>query len=125
MICFKAVPSGFEVRAQFRVVVDFAVESNHQLFVQGGHRLRSGSKIKNRQTSVPEKDPGILIDPNAFPIRTTMGEHIHHPMHISAFSCSDKSGDTAHSLKRSAFGVRRSAFGVLSLAFGSEWRFGV
>ena len=74
MICFKTVSSAFELRAQLGVIVYFAVKSDHQLFVDGGHRLRSGSDIKNRQASVPEKDSGIPIDPGAFTVRTAMGE---------------------------------------------------
>ncbi len=96
MICLKTVPEGFQFPAQLSVIVYFAVESDHQLFVQGGHRLRSGGEIDNRQSSVPEKDPGILIDPGAFPIRTAMREHIDHSMQNRALSLPDKSGNTAH-----------------------------
>jgi hypothetical protein len=45
---------------------------------------------------VPEKEPGILIDPGAFAIRTAMREHIDHAMQNRALSLPDKSGNTAH-----------------------------
>ena len=106
MIGLKTMPSGLEFGAQLGVIVNLAVEGDHQLVVQGGHRLRSGGDIENRQASVPEKDPGVLVDPGAFPVRAAMGKHIDHSMQNAVLASPDKSGNTAHLL---AFGVQRSA----------------
>src|ERR1700722_7921905 len=111
MICFKAVSSGFELLPQLAMIVDLAVKGDHQLFVHGGHRLRSGRDIEDRQASVAKKDLAILIDPGSFAVRTTMGEHIDHSMQDSVVSLSDESGDTAHG-QRLAFNIQRSTFGV-------------
>ena len=96
MIRFETVPTFFEFDAQLGVIINFAVESDHQLFVDGSHRLRSGRDIENRQASVPEKDSRTLFDPHPFPVRAAMGERIHHPLQNSALPLSHKSGYPAH-----------------------------
>jgi hypothetical protein len=63
---------------------------------------------------MPEKDPGILIDPGAFAIRTTMRKRVDHPTQNSAFSGSYKSSNTAHGW---AFGGR-AAGARLAFEFG-------
>src|ERR1700756_3367484 len=118
MVSFKKVSSAFEFLAQLDVIVNFAIKSDHQLFVQGGHRLCARSDIKNREAPMPKKYSRTLIDPDPFAIRPAMRECIDHPMQIPSFSAPDKSGNPAHGL---TFSVRRWAFGVRSSRFGVHY----
>ena len=97
------------------MIVYFAVIGDHQLLIESGHRLRTSGDIENRQPSMSKKDSGILIDPGAFAIRTTMRQRVDHPMQNCAFSGSYKSSNTAHG--RLAFTVQRSSFSVQRSAF--------
>src|ERR1700736_2230302 len=96
MICFETVAVGLEFNTELRMIVYFAVIGDHQLLIESGHRLRTSGNIENRQASMSEKDSGILIDPRALAIRTTMRKRVDHPMKDCVFSGSYKSSNTAH-----------------------------
>src|ERR1700722_11231075 len=96
MICFETVAVGLEFNTELRMIVYFAVKGDHQLLIESGHRLRTSGDIEDRQTPMPKKNSGILIDPGAFAIRTTMRKRVDHPMQNCAFSGSYKSSNTAH-----------------------------
>jgi hypothetical protein len=96
MVRFETVPSTFELVTELGVIVNFAIESDDQLIVQGGHRLCAGSDIKNREAPVAKKHSGLLIDPGAFAVRSAMCEGIDHSLQIRPFSIPDKSGNPAH-----------------------------
>jgi hypothetical protein len=48
-----------EFAAEFRVIVDFAVENNGEATISGNHRLRATGEIDNREAAVAQKNTGI------------------------------------------------------------------
>ena len=95
MICFETVAMGLEFNAELRVIVYFAVKSDHQLLVRWSSAANQ-RRYPNRQTAMAEKDFRILVDPGAFTIGTTMRKHIDHPFENVALSGSYKSSNAAH-----------------------------
>ncbi len=69
----------FQRRAQFRVIVNFAVERQHIAAIGGVHRLMaSGRQIDDRQAAVPETDPGVGIEPDPVVVRPAVRKRADH-----------------------------------------------
>jgi hypothetical protein len=62
--------------------------------------LRTGCEIHDGQTAVPEIDTSLVVNPAAFPVRPTMGEHLDHSLQIGPLPGSRESSNSAHKTKR-------------------------
>ena len=66
----KHAPLGFELAAQFAVVVDFAVERDAQPAISAEHRLGAGiGKVDDGQAPVRQADALVIRDPQAGAVR--------------------------------------------------------
>lgn len=74
-----------ELRAQFAVVVDLAVEDHHVAAARRRHRLPAVHRqVDDREPPVTERDPGRRIDPQALCVRSAMREARRHPRERAA-----------------------------------------
>src|SRR5258708_4117099 len=99
----EARAAALEARAQFAVVVDLAVEDDHQLARCVHQRLIAlGTQVDDRQSSRRESDTSIVADPDA----ARVGSARTHPL-VDRFellaadwrrvvAICEKCGDSAH-----------------------------
>ena len=71
MIGDEHVAQRRQFSAQFLVIVNFAVERDHQ--IAADHRLRAAFEIDDGKTPVAEKDAGSPLNPCPLRIRAAMG----------------------------------------------------
>ncbi len=65
--------------AQLEKIIDFAIEAERQRLVFGVHRLRTTTKINDRQAPMAKPDTGR--GPHAGAIRPAVRNRIGHPLH--------------------------------------------
>ncbi len=76
----RCAPCTLEFRAQFAMVVDFAVEDDDVATARGCHRLSAVHRqVDDREPPVAERDAGLRIDPDPLPVRPAMREACRHP----------------------------------------------
>ena len=90
---------GFQVAAEFHVIVDFAVKDDVPAPVGGGHGLGPAGEIEDAEATVAEPDGGVPIGP--FRIRTAVREGTGHggqdPLRgVGLVAEGGETGDAAH-----------------------------
>jgi len=75
-LCSEDGPAGFEVAAEFEVVVDFAIKNEVPATVGGGHRLGTTREVKDTEASMTQANCGVGV--RTFRIRPAMGQGIGH-----------------------------------------------
>jgi hypothetical protein len=69
-------PAGFEVAAEFEVVVDFAIKNEMPATVGGGHGLGTTSDVENAEASMTQANGGVGV--GSLRIGPAMGQGIAH-----------------------------------------------
>ena len=80
----------FKLSAKFTMVVDFAIESDPQIFVFVGKRLMAAGKIDDTQSPVAQTE--IVIKVEAFIIRPAMNHGVCGSLEdrsVNRFVCSE------------------------------------
>ena len=82
------------------MIVNFAIESDGQLFVSRCHRLSARCEIDDREPPMAKIDTRPVVNPPAFAVRSTVCQRLDHPIEIRPFPGSHKSSNPAHRTKR-------------------------
>jgi hypothetical protein len=92
-----------ELAAQLGVVVDLAVEADHQRAVRRVHRLGARrAEIEDGEAPVAEADPPVVADPHARTVGAALDHGVAHPQQFGAVHCVRSGGvgedpvDAAH-----------------------------
>src|SRR6185369_4806255 len=88
-----------QLKPEIRMVVDFAVESQHEPAVARQDRLMArGRKVDDRKPAVGEANASLRIEPDAFIIGTAMRESARHAVEqlTRPVRTRQESGDPAH-----------------------------
>src|SRR5690349_6199346 len=109
----KAMSAGLQLRAQFLVVEDFAVENDPQRFVFVADRLLPCLQIDDTEPCAPESCLRIAIDSEF--IRPAVPDGGKHPAHLRfrdwlPFPEIEDTGDTTHQRRSPAAATRSGAF---------------
>jgi hypothetical protein len=95
-------PAGFEIAAEFDVVIDLSIKNDVPASIGGGHGLGSSGEIENAEAAVSEADSGISV--GAFGVGPSMKEGVGHSGegHLrfsGVVSVGGKSSNAAHKIR--------------------------
>ena len=93
--------TGLELGAQIRMIVDFAVEGQHEPPIGRKHRLVPRRRqVDDGQPAMAEADARLRVHPQADIVGTTVRHGIGHAFEQAGLDPvgADNSGDPAHSL---------------------------
>jgi hypothetical protein len=95
-------PAGFEIAAEFDVVIDLSIKNDVPASIGGGHGLGSSGEIENAEAAVAEADSGISV--GAFGVGPSMKEGVGHNgegrlRFSGVVSVGGKSSNAAHKIR--------------------------
>ena len=85
--------------AQFKIVVDLAIEDDHELAACRMHRLMAGSrKIEHREPGMPQRDSTFRLCPQSRIVGSTVAKaaNCHVKRVVAMWSPAPSSDDAAH-----------------------------
>ena len=105
-----AVPRLLEDRAEFGVIVDFAVEDDRDRTVVIVHRLFAARDVQNRKPTMPEADAVFSAMKETVAVRAAMGQSVGHRMKSHCIFPAGEADDSAHYVWPSMLSVLRTKY---------------